>query len=74
VGAVTVEIEGAGTRRQLTKHPRYGIIVFEIHISSGEMKPCSERWVAALKQDYRVAAVDKCLDILEFLSRQRREM
>jgi DNA-binding IclR family transcriptional regulator len=27
-----------------------------------------------LKQDYRIAAVDKCLDVLEFLSRQRREM
>jgi DNA-binding IclR family transcriptional regulator len=27
-----------------------------------------------VKQDYRIAAVDKSLDILEFLSRQRREM
>jgi IclR family transcriptional regulator, KDG regulon repressor len=34
---------------------------------------CQKRGSARVKQDYRIAAVDKALDILEFLGQQRQE-
>jgi DNA-binding IclR family transcriptional regulator len=58
----------------LTNNIRYGIMVMESPSHSVKQNHDIREGVTALKQDYRIAAVEKCLDILEFLSRQRREM
>lgn len=49
------------------------IVINEMSVSSSEMKKRGRERGSHVKQDYRIAAVNRALDILELLGRQRTE-
>lgn len=57
----------------LTGAQFYGIVFNEMSVSLSEMKQGRRERGRHVKQDYRIAAVDRALDILELLGRQRTE-